>query len=212
MTKRLRAWAERNFLWLASILIALAFAGLDGRYLRSYMFDGWLGDVCAYTGNFLIDLSSEYLTYEFTRHQRDTTEGRARDRKRLISWILLIGALGLLYFALVFSYRQASLLRPGEPDWLRWSIASFAQVALMLIGVANALRDYPAPKAPKAQGNATKAIPEAMPEEAPEPQTVITEPFACEICGRSFAKQNSLNGHMKAHSNHREQVAEEVRV
>jgi len=202
MINRIKAWADRNALWGASILIALAFAGLDGRYLRSYMFAGWLGDVCAYTGNFLIDLSSEFLTYEFTRHQRDTVQGRARDRKRLISWFLLIGALSLLYFALVFSYRQASLLQPQEPSWLRWSIASFAQVALMLIGVANALRDYPVAKANRATAKQSTTKQKAEP--AP------SLPFVCEVCGKAFAKQNGLNGHMKAHSNHKKRVMEKV--
>ena len=91
-----RPWWDKWGLWLISILISLSFASLDGRYLRSFMFDGWLGTVCAYTGNFLIDLSSEFLIYEFTRHQRDTTEGKARTRKRALSWFLLLGALSLL--------------------------------------------------------------------------------------------------------------------
>jgi len=130
-------------LWAISMLISLAFAGLDGRYLRSYMFVGWLGDVMAYTGNFLIDLSSEFLVYEWTRHQRDTVAGAARDRKRSLSWGLMIGAGGLLYFALIFSYRQAVLLKPDEPDLYRWSVAAFAQFALLWLGWANALRDFP---------------------------------------------------------------------
>jgi len=143
MTERLGRWLNRWGLWAISMLISLAFAGLDGRYLRSYMFVGWLGDVMAYTGNFLIDLSSEFLVYEWTRHQRDTVAGAARDRKRSLSWGLMIGAGGLLYFALIFSYRQAVLLKPDEPDLYRWSVAAFAQFALLWLGWANALRDYP---------------------------------------------------------------------
>jgi hypothetical protein len=147
MTERLGRWINRWGLWVISMLISLAFAGLDGRYLRSYMFAGWLGDVMAYTGNFLIDISSEFLVYEWTRHQRDTITGAARNRKRALSWGLLIGAGGLLYFALIFSYRQAVLLKPSEPDLYRWSVAAFAQFALLWLGWANALRDFPAKSA-----------------------------------------------------------------
>lgn len=143
MIERIGRWVNRWGLWVISILLSLAFAGLDGRYLRSYMFVGPLGDVMAYTGNFLVDMSSEFLVYEWTRHQRDTVEGKARDRKRAMSWVLLIGSFGLLWFALIFSYRQAVLLKPDEPDLYRWSVAAFAQVALLLLGAANALRDFP---------------------------------------------------------------------
>jgi len=194
-------WFDRNGLWAISILISLSFAALDGRYLRSYMFAGPLGDVCAYTGNFLIDMSSEYLMYEFTRHQRDTVEGRARDRKRLLSWSLLIGSFGLLYFALIFSWRQASLIHPEEPLLLRWSIAAFAQAALLLLGVASALRDVPAKKERHVREVATSDV-EIAPvpsgngsESHEEPQ----EQWVCEVCGKPWATYHALNAHMKVH-------------
>ena len=177
-------WLDRYGLWLMSILISLAFAALDGRYLRAYMFDGPLGEVCAYTGNFLIDLSGEFLAYEFTRHQRDTVQGKARDRKRALSWVLFVGELGLLYFAVVFSWRQATLLMPGEPAWMRWSIALFAQVALLLLGVANALRDVQLAK-PR----------EATPE-PPEPTPIGYPCGRCEYVGTT---QQALNAHKRKH-------------
>ena len=182
MMTETRPWWDKWGLWGISILISLCFAGLDGRYLRSYMFDGPLGDVMAYTGNFLIDLSSEYMIYEFTKHQRDTVEGKARDRKRLLSWSLLIGALSLLYFALVFSFRQASLIKPGEPPWLLWSIAAFAQVALLLLGIAGALRDYPAKR-----------------QSASKPKAERPR-FACDLCEYVAKNQQGLNAHMRVHS------------
>ena len=195
MTKAFTHWFDRYGLWAISILISLSFAALDGRYLRAYMFDGPLGDVCAYTGNFLVDMSSEFLMYEFTRHQRDTVEGKARDRKRLMSWTLLLGSFGLLYFALIFSWRQATLLKPEEPLLLRWSIAAFAQAALLLLGIANALRDYPARQA--------KAKPAALEEPVADTKSELhvepPEQWACELCDRSFGKYQGLNAHMKIH-------------
>lgn len=177
-----RPWWDKWGLWVISILISLSFASLDGRYLRSYMFDGQLGAVCGYTGNFLIDLSSEFLIYEFTRHQRDTIEGKARNRKRAISWGLLIGALSLLYFALIFSFRQASLIKPDEPLIYRWSIAAFAQVALLLLGVASALRDYPAKQ-----------------EKTSKPKAERPR-YACKLCSFVAKNQHALNAHMRAHA------------
>ena len=189
-----RPWWDKWGLWVISILISLSFASLDGRYLRSYMFDGWLGTVCAYTGNFLIDLSSEFLIYEFTRHQRDTIEGKERNRKRRLSWVLLIGAISLLYFALVFSFRQASLSKPDEPLWLLWSIAAFAQVALLLLGVASALRDYPAKR-----------------EKASKPKAERPR-FVCAKCGYIAKNQHALSGHMRAHSNNHGTHPQQERV
>jgi len=188
----LQRWVDKYGLWTISILISLSFAALDGRYLRAYMFDGALGDICAYTGNFLIDMSSEYLMYEFTRHQRDTLEGRARDRKRLMSWTLLLGSFGLLYFALIFSWRQATLLKPEEPLLLRWSIAAFAQAALLLLGIANALRDYP--------------------QKAVKVASIVRErpAFACEVCGFVAKNQNALNAHQKKHANEQQAVLAEA--
>jgi hypothetical protein len=176
---KVRHFLDKYGLWGASILISLSFASLDGRYLRSYMFDGWLGTICAYTGNFLIDLSSEFLIYEFTRHQRDTIEGKARNRKRGISWILLIGAMGLLYFALIFSFRQASLIKANEPLIYRWSIAAFAQVALLLLGIASALRDYPAQK-----------------EKTSKPKAERPR-YVCDVCGYVAKNSNALSGHKR---------------
>lgn len=183
MSEKLKRHIDKWGLWYISILISLSFASLDGRYLRSYMFAGWLGTICAYLGNFLIDLTSEVLIYEFTRHQRDTIEGKNRKRKKLFSWVLLVGALGLLYFALLFSFRQAQLIKPDEPLIYLWSIAAFAQVTLLLLGAASALRDHPDPK-----------------EKASKPKA--TQPaFACELCTFVGKNQHALNGHMSIHSN-----------
>ena len=194
MTKAFTHWFDRYGLWAISILISLSFAALDGRYLRAYMFDGPLGDVCAYTGNFLIDMSSEFLMYEFTRHQRDTVEGKARDRKRLMSWTLLLGSFGLLYFALIFSWRQATLLKPEEPLLLRWSIAAFAQAALLLLGIANALRDS-SPRRATVKAAPQELVVHTTLEPAPEPQ----EQWVCQECGKPFGSYYGLNAHMRVH-------------
>jgi len=194
VTKAFTHWFDRYGLWAISILISLSFAALDGRYLRAYMFDGPLGDVCAYTGNFLIDMSSEFLMYEFTRHQRDTVEGKARDRKRLMSWTLLLGSFGLLYFALIFSWRQATLLKPEEPLLLRWSIAAFAQAALLLLGIANALRDS-SPRRATVKAAPQELVVHTTLEPAPEPQ----EQWACQECGKPFGSYYGLNAHMRVH-------------
>ena len=133
-------WLDRNALWILSVIIMLASNGGDGRYIRGWQIAGVVGFILGYGLNLAVDAVQEILAYEFTRHWMDTTQGAARTRKRVLSLLLLVGQFGLIYFAVVFAYRQFSLLRPSEPEWLRWSMAAFAPAALMLLGVAQALR------------------------------------------------------------------------
>lgn len=137
----IRGLITRNWLWGLSLVVMIASSGLDGRYVRSWMYDGWLGALCGYGLNFAIDVGSEILSYEYIRHRQDVREGRERDRRRRLSALLLLGQFGLIYFGVVFSWRQLSLVLPGEPSWLLWSGAAFSQFALVFLGIAQALRD-----------------------------------------------------------------------
>lgn len=141
MKNQILNWLDTNALWVISVVIMLGSMGGDGRYIRSWQFDGWFGTILGYGLNLAVDVTSEILSYEFTRHQQDVVEGKARSRKRWLSFLLLVGQAGLLYFAVVFAWRQFSLLKPNEPNWLRWSLACFAPVALVFLGIAQALRD-----------------------------------------------------------------------
>lgn len=138
--KQAITWLDRNALWGLSIIIMIASNGGDGRYIRGWQITGVVGFILGYGLNLAVDAVQEILAFEFTRHWMDTQQGAARARKRLLSLLLLAGQFGLIYFAVVFAYRQFSLLRPTEPEWLRWSMAAFAPAALMLLGVAQALR------------------------------------------------------------------------
>lgn len=171
-------WLDRNALWLLSIVIMIASNGGDGRYIRSWQIAGVVGFVLGYGLNLAVDAVQEILAYEFTRHWMDTQQGAARTRKRVLSLLLLAGQFGLIYFAVVFAYRQYSLLRPDEPNWLRWSMAAFAPAALAFLGVAQALRT----------------------QQQREPRVRIIKPaFQCD-CGYVAKNQAALNAHKRIHS------------
>jgi len=179
------AWLDKNALWCISLIVMLASSPGDGRYIRSWYYDNWWGAALGYGINLAVDVVQEVLAYEFTRHQRDVVQGKARDRKRALSWLLFIGQLGLIYFAVLFAWRQFSLLDPDEPALMRWSMAAFAPAALVLLGVAQALREG---QLEKRQATQREAKP-------PQPQ-----PFTCEVCGFVGHNQQALNAHMRVHS------------
>ncbi len=184
-------WLDRNALWLLSVIIMLASNGGDGRYIRGWQIAGAIGFVLGYGLNLAVDAVQEILAYEFTRHWMDTQQGAARTRKRLLSLLLLAGQFGLIYFAVVFAYRQFSLLRPDEPQWLRWSMAAFAPAALTLLGVAQALR--------------TQQQGERKPRKA-KPQFKCTVP-ECTFVGKN---QQALSAHGRIHK--RDNGSEPVKV
>ncbi len=173
-------WLDRNALWLLSIVIMIASNGGDGRYIRGWQIAGAVGFVLGYGLNLAVDAVQEILAYEFTRHWMDTQQGAARTRKRALSLLLIVGQFGLIYFAIVFAYRQFSLLRPDEPQWLRWSMASFAPAALMFLGVAQALR--------------TQQQGERKPRK-PKPQFICAAPE----CGYVAKNQQALSAHSRIH-------------
>ena len=171
-------WLDRNALWMLSIVIMIASNGGDGRYIRGWQIAGTVGFILGYGLNLAVDAVQEILAYEFTRHWMDTQQGAARTRKRALSLLLLAGQFGLIYFAVVFAYRQYSLLRPDEPNWLRWSMAAFAPAALAFLGVAQALR--------------------VQPQVERKPRTIKPQ-FQCD-CGYVAKNQQALNAHSRIHS------------
>jgi len=183
------SWLDRNALWILSIVIMIASNGGDGRYIRGWQIAGVVGFILGYGLNLAVDAVQEILAYEFTRHWMDTQDGKARTRKRALSMLLLAGQFGLIYFAVVFAYRQYSLLQPDEPNWLRWSMAAFAPAALTFLGVAQALR--------------------TQQQREPKPRAVKPQ-FKCD-CGYVAKNQAALNAHQRVHNrNNGHQSAELV--
>jgi hypothetical protein len=185
-------WLNRNALWLISVAIMILSNGGDGRYVRGWQVSGVIGFVLGYGLNLAVDAVQEILAFEFTRHWMDTTEGKARTRKRALSLALLAGQFALIYFAVVFAYRQYSLLKPDEPNLYRWSMAAFAPAALALLGVAQALRA-------RQQGERRQS--------KPQPQR---QPYECNTCGYVAKSQPALNGHQRKHSGNGQRVREEA--
>lgn len=194
---RLWDWMKRNILLIASLIVMFLSIGGDGRYIRSYQFAGWFGAVLGYGLNFSVDGTTELLAYEAARHFRDVARGKARIRKRWMAAMLVVGQLAMVYFAVVFSYRQYSLTLPNEPNWLRWSMAALAPAALTLLGIAQALR--------LDMGTERKRTTRVEPTGAPTLETEAA--YICSVCHKTFAKQQALAGHMKAHGNGHEEGA-----
>jgi len=192
------SWIIHNWLWGLSIVIMLASAGLDGRYIRSWMFTGWVGAICGYGLNLAVDICAEVFAYEYTLHILDVQAGKARDKKRAHARWLLVGQFGLIYFGVVFSWRQLSLVLPDEPSWLLWSAAAFAQFALVFLGIAQALRDGTGTRAKGSDRTATGSDGGRSESDGIADDSTVNR-YQCGKCKARFATQNALNSHMSVH-------------
>ena len=160
------SWLDRVPLDAISIAVMVASMFLDGAYLRRFAYVGAFGTICAYTLNCVADLAVNKLTREFVR-QRMGNLGKWRGR---LVFVLLLFAFASFYYTSVFSWREASLQMPDEPNWLLWSIATFAPTVLAGLGVAEALR------AGRSVGaKSTNVVPAAAPKSADVP-AVAPEP------------------------------------
>lgn len=191
-------WITHNWLWGLSLIIMLASAGLDGRYIRSWMFDGLIGAVCGYGLNLAVDICAEVFAYEYTVHILDVQAGKARDKKRSHARWLLVGQFGLIYFGVVFSWRQLSLVLPDEPSWLLWSAAAFAQFALVFLGIAQALRQGTGTRATGSDGTRGQSDGTRSSNERAADDSTVNR-YQCGACRARFATQNALNSHMSVH-------------
>ena len=158
------SWLDRVPLDAISIAVMIASMFLDGAYLRRFAYGGWFGTLCAYTLNCVADLAVNKLTREFVR-LRLTNLGKWRGR---LTFALLLFAFSSFYYTSVFSWREASLQMPNEPNWLLWSIATFAPTTLAGLGVAEALRGK--------RATSTKVAAKAPTVAAPEPEPKPIEP------------------------------------
>jgi DNA-binding transcriptional ArsR family regulator len=135
MTKR-ENWLDKLPLDVISIVVMVASVFLDGRYLTRYSYEGAIGAIFGYAFNFVADIAVNKLSNVFVR----LLQGRQGKWARKLTWLLVPFWLASFYFTLVFSWREASLQQPSEPQWLHWSIAAFAPTLLTACGLAEALR------------------------------------------------------------------------
>lgn len=123
-------------LWIVSMGLMLASAGIDGAYLEKLMPFGWgiLGQVL----NTMSDIASEIIMYWFGRLQMDAS---AAKRKRA-KWLLLAEFV-LVGFSWLFGWRQLlpilAQLEGKDAVWLAPIMAAFTPAALIAIGYVQAL-------------------------------------------------------------------------
>jgi hypothetical protein len=181
-----------NWLLFLEAIVVICQSGIDGRYVRSFYPPGIVGFILGFGLNLGVDVVAGILGYEFTRHQQDAR--KSGQRARLLSWLLLGGEFGLLYFAVVFSHRQLELVSPDEPAYLLWSLSAFAPTACFFIGVAQALRDGKFAQAGK------KTRYEQRPSQVEQEDMVIPVlAYQCQYCEAAYDTVKKLNGHMRAH-------------
>ena len=192
-----------NWLLIIEAIVVICQSGIDGRYVRSFYPPGIPGFILGFGLNLGVDVVAGILGYEFTRHQQDAR--KSGKRARSLSWLLLLGEFGLLYFAIVFSHRQLELVAPDEPPYLLWSLSAFAPCACFFIGVAQALRDgkFATEKSEqKDKQKIAKTIPmeqSTLPVEQPVPQILAPKPYQCRYCTAAYDTVKQLNGHMSKH-------------
>jgi len=173
-------WLDRIPLDAISIAVMAASMFLDGAYLRRYAYANFFGLLCAYVLNCVADVAVNKLTREFVK-QRMKQLGKA---KRRLTWVLLCFAFASFYFTTVFSWREASLKMPGEPNWLLWSMATFAPTILAGLGLAEAMNARPR--------TTTKKEPEPEEEETPIEWTPATKDDALRVTAGMNGQTESL--------------------
>lgn len=141
-----KVWAWKNRFWIAAIAVSIASSPGDGGFISRFM-----NPFLAYTMNFVIDGVTEFFGHTFMMYRSDTQEGKARDRRKAWSWVLLVPLFGMNYFQIVFSHQEYALRRPEMPAYLLWSLAAFAPAALIGLFIAQALTDAGAKKVKKVE-------------------------------------------------------------
>ena len=210
-------------LWLVAFGLMLASSGLDGVYMSRWMPPGvaWLGFVL----NTMADVGNLILMYWYGR-LRQSPRGSKRYK---LAALLLPAELVAVGYSWLLSWRQLRIVLPAvEPEHWRWVApiaAGFIPLLLAFVGWAQALLagklDVPAkaaemPKSATFEPASTDvAILDSDTQVTPtegELETWLDEDlsrYVCGTCRAAFGSQQALNAHQRAHSNHRERVAEE---
>ena len=140
--KKIRKFLEDNMLMLAGMLLMLASAGVDGKFLSMWMSASlaWLG----YVLNFVSDASGYVLSNAYGRLSADTD-------KRKLARLLLVGEYVNILYSWLFSYlvlRERFRIFYVNPifDNLRIELevlsfvsAGFVPLLLVFLGYADAL-------------------------------------------------------------------------
>lgn len=142
--KRLRAFLQDNALMVSGMLLMLASAGIDGKFLSMWMSEGmaWLG----YVLNLVADATSYVISNAYGRLQDEED-----DSKRKLSRLLLVGEFVGIAYSWLFGYlvlRERFVViftRPifgaltTEREVLAFVSAGFVPLMLTLLGYADSL-------------------------------------------------------------------------
>jgi len=158
--KRIRDFLQDNALMVSGMLLMLASAGVDGKFLSMWMSDGmgWMG----YILNLVSDASGYVMSNAYGRLQNDDDE-----RKHNLSKVLLVGEFINIAYSWLFSYLvlrdrfMTFFTRPifgnltVELEVLAFVSAGFVPLSLVFLGYADSLNKT---KPKRRRANVTKAV------------------------------------------------------
>ena len=176
--KRMRAFFHDNALMVAGMLLMLASAGVDGKFMSLWMSDGlaWMG----YVLNLVSDASGYVMSNAYGRLQNEDDE-----TKRKLSRFLLLGEFVNIAYSWLFSYlvlRERFVViftraifgsLATEIEVLAFVSAGFVPLMLTFLGYADSLgKTRRRRRHFRHTEPAIVARPDTVPVVAPQPDTV----------------------------------------
>jgi len=112
---------------------------------------------------------------------------------------------GVVLFALVSTWYNSGYYGIADSSlapWTRWLMGAILPLGVALLSYLKGQKDesqFSTTKVSEAERQAERTI-------APAVSVEVVDDWECAVCHRSFASQQALAGHMKAHNNGRERT------